>query len=58
MFQLNVKLSRGVTQFSSFDQNFFQTATSVNRLGFFLCPDAGFRLIFFRKDFLNSILYK
>ena len=24
------------TQFSSFDQNFFQSATSVNQLGFFL----------------------
>ena len=46
------------TQFSSFDHNLFQTATSVNQLGFFWYPDARFRLIFFRKDFLNSLPHK
>ena len=46
------------TQFSSFDHNLFQTATSVNQLVFFWCLDARFRLIFFRKDFLNSLPHK
>ena len=64
MSQLSVKLSRCVTQrgkhmqFSSFDHNLFQTATSVNQLGFFWYPDSRFRLIFFRKDFLNSLPHK
>ena len=46
------------TQFSIFDQNLFQLATSVNQLSFFLVPDAGFHLIFFHKGFLNSLLHK
>ena len=62
MSQLSVKLSRCATQrgkqFPSFDHNLFQTATSVNQLGFFWCPDARFRLILFRKDFLNSLPHK
>ena len=39
MSQLSVKLSRCATQrgkqFPSFDHDLFQTATSVNQLGFF-----------------------
>ena len=43
------------TQFSSFNQNLFQTATSVNQpVFFFWYPDAGFRLI----SFFNSLPHK
>ena len=34
-----------------------KSATSAVELGFYL-PDAGFRLIFLRKDFLNSLPHK
>ena len=60
MSQLSVKLpvtQRGKHSFQVSTRTVFQTATSVNQLGFFRYPDAGFRLIFFRKDCLNSLQY-
>ena len=47
------------TQFSSFDQNLFQTATSVNQLVFSGILMLAFEsLIFFLKDFSTSLLHK
>ena len=64
MSQLSVKLSRCFTKRG---KHSFQVSTTTfsklqrlykNQLGFFWYPDARFRLIFFRKDFLNSLPHK
>ena len=59
MSQINVKLSRCVTQCGKVSTG---TSSTLQRLqidlAFFWYPDAGFRLIFFRKVFLKKLPHK
>ena len=61
--QLSVKLSRCVTQRGKYSfQVSTRTSSKLQRLQmnlvFLWYLDAGFRFIFFRKDFLNSLPHK